>query len=405
MKKTPIDSKSAGKRNEKLILTLLQEHKILSQTELCRLVGIGSSTASTIVSRLREKGLVIESQGASTRRGPKPVNISINPQSAYVIAVEINPSYVTIGLFDFVGAPVDKTRLPLGADRSVDHVTRLLADNLLELVGRHAVEPGKVLGVGVALSGSVCNDGTVSLSSPLGWKNVPLRERLQSITPFHIFVYSTRVRLLAEIARNPQLASKNVLYLNVAGGVGSTFYSGGKLIFGSTGRYGEIGHTIVDPNGLECGCGHRGCLEAIISGPALAARIRRDVGDGRDSLLQQRLRSNPDLTPEEIINLWGQAIQENDAYALELREFVADHISRTVAAAINAYDPEVVLLGGYVCLRFPDYLIEKIRRAIPTSVYEDSHRRIEILSAAAGEEALISGVASAALQDGLDFAL
>lgn len=404
MKKSPIDSKSAGKRNEKLILSLLREHKTLSQTELCRLVGIGSSTASTIVSRLREKGLVIENQGESTRRGPKPINISINPQSAYVIGVEINPSYVTIGLFDFVGNLVDKIRLSLGADHSVEHVTNLLSINLLGILSRHSIPPAKVLGVGITLSGSVCKDGIVSLSSPLGWKDVPLRDLLKSMTPFATFVYSNRVRLLSEIAKDPSLAAKNILYLNVAGGVGSTIYMGGKLVFGATGRYGEIGHTVVDPNGPQCGCGHRGCLEAVISGPALAARIRHDL-QSRDSVLKEKLKENGRLTPEEIIGLWGQAVGEQDPYALELRDFFADHVRRMAAAAINAYDPEVVILGGYVILQFPDYLIEKIRETIPAAVYEDSHREIQILKAGAGEDVLISGVASAVFQDSLDFAL
>lgn len=405
MKKSPIDSKSAGKRNEKLILSLLREHKTLSQTELCRLVGIGSSTASTIVSRLRDKGLVVESQGESTRRGPKPVNISINPQSAYVIGVEINPSYVTVGLFNFTGNLVDKIRLSLGTNHSVEHVTDLLSINLLGILGRHGISSSRVLGVGVTLSGSVCRNGVVSLSSPLGWKDVPLRDLLKSATPFPTFVYSNRVRLLAEIAQNPSLASKNVLYLNVAGGVGSTIYVGGKLIVGSTGRYGEVGHTVVDPNGPLCGCGHYGCLEAFISGPALAARIRRDLKAGRESVLREKLDHNGELTPEEIIGLWGQAVQENDAYSLELREFFADHVSRMAAAAINAYDPEVVVLGGYVILQFPEYLIERIRDTIHTAVYEDRHREIEILKAGAGENVLINGVANAVFQDSMDYAL
>jgi DNA-binding transcriptional ArsR family regulator len=99
---------------KKLILSLLRKHESLSQTQLCRLVGIGSSTASTIVSRLRDKGLVLENRGLSDRRGPKPVILRLNPDRFTVIGIEINPSYVTVGLFDFIGKMTDKIQISSG---------------------------------------------------------------------------------------------------------------------------------------------------------------------------------------------------------------------------------------------------------------------------------------------------
>ena len=122
MSQSPIDSKSAGRRNEILILSLLRKHGSLSQTQLCRLVGIGSSTASTIVARLRDKGLVLENRGQSDRRGPKPTILRLNPDAHRVIGIEINPSYLIIGLFDFVGQMIDKVQIKLASDQSPDHV-------------------------------------------------------------------------------------------------------------------------------------------------------------------------------------------------------------------------------------------------------------------------------------------
>jgi predicted NBD/HSP70 family sugar kinase len=133
------------------------------------------------------------------------------------------------------------------------------------LLNEHNLSPEYILGAGVTLSGSVSSGGIVHLSSPLGWKDVPLRQMLSEHFEFPIALYSNRVRLLAEIAADPELASKNILYLNVANGVGSTVYMNGRLVYGATGRYGEIGHNVIDANGPLCGCGHRGCLEAHIA--------------------------------------------------------------------------------------------------------------------------------------------
>ena len=400
MSHSPIDSKTAGQRNEKLILSLLRKHGSLTQTQLCRLVGIGSSTASTIVARLRDKGLVQESRGSSQRRGPKPSILSLNPKCSYVIGIEINPSYAVIGMFDFVGRLVGKRRMLLGPDHSPVYVIDLVRGGLEGFLREHHLNEDSVLGAGVTLSGSVSSGGEVYLSSPLGWRDVPLRRLLSEYFNFPIVIYSNRVRLLAEIAAAPELATRNILYLNVANGVGSTVYSEGRLVFGATGRYGEIGHNVIDPDGPLCGCGHRGCLEAHISGPALAGKIERDVRNGAQTLLAEGLGQQ--TTPEQLLANWPKAVDKGDAYAIALRDYAAGLISRCAADAINGYAPDVLILAGYVNLLFADVFAEAIGLRMKTAVYDSEMRQIEIRPAKAGEDALINGICAAVLQDTLD---
>ncbi|MCE5186594.1 MAG: ROK family transcriptional regulator [Planctomycetaceae bacterium] len=403
-KNSPIDSKGAGRRNELMILTMLRKHKRLSQTELCRLAQIGSSTASTIVARLRDKGLIVETRGLSDRRGPKPTLLELNPQSLYVIGVEISPSYLYIGLFNFVGGMKDKDRVPLGQDHSPDHVIGLLGRHIAAMIDKNSLESEQVIGSGVTLSGSVAHDGSVSLSSPMGWTDVPLRERLSSLLGFSVLVYNNRVRLLAEFEIQPELASKNILYLNLANGVGSTLYVNGRMMSGATGRYGEIGHIVIDPNGPRCGCGNVGCLEAFISGPSLAGRIKRDFESGRAPVFAPIFAANAQPAPEEVVSLWADAARRGDAYSVSLRDETADRFSGVAALAINCYDPDIIILAGYIALLFPDVFADAIRQKMRTNVYDHLLRDIEITTARAGEDAVIKGLAAAVLQDSLSMA-
>ena len=397
--KSPIDSRLAGLRNEIMVLKMLRENTRISQSQLCALAGIGSSTASTIVARLRDKGFVSESPGTSTNRGPKPIILELNPKCRYIFAAEINPSYIFLGLFDFVGSIVDKIRISIGHDRSVEHVIDLLSINIPGLLTRNAIATDKVLGLGVTLSGSVLPEGIISLSSPMGWKNVHLKEKLQPYFKFPVFIYNNRVRVLAEIANNPELDSKNILYLNVADGVGSTIFMDGKLIIGSTGRYGEIGHIVIDPNGPVCGCGNTGCLEAFISGPALIEKIRKELPSTSDQCFSEALTAADDtLNPEDILSSWQRHIDNDIKYAILLREYVSHYFCDIAATLINCYDPNIVMLAGYVCDQINDYLAENIHKRIETAVYESSLRKIEIIPASTGKDALIKGVASAVLQ-------
>jgi len=396
MDKKTIDSKSAGVRTEKLILGLLRQHTKLSQAQLCEMANLGSSTVCYIVGRLREKGLIIEKQGKSIKRGAKPVAVSINPKGQFIVGVEINPNNILIGLFDFNCQLIEMTQVLLSDDRSPDNIGNILEINLRGLLGKHHIEHKKLSGVGVVLSGSISRDGIVELSSPLGWKSVPLRQMLIDRLKVPVMVCTTRVRLLAENSQTHNLHYKNILSFNIANGVGSHAIIDGHLLHGSTNRGGEIGHIIIDPSGPECGCGHKGCLESFISGPALAKRIRCDIQKGNQTLLKETVAT--DDLPETVISKWGQAIERKDDYSLKLCDFIAEHFSRIVAITINCYDPDIVLLGGYVAKQCFDSLAQAIRKKIETDVYDSNSRNIQIKEARLSHEALVIGAAKTAFQ-------
>ncbi|MHC4929127.1 MAG: ROK family transcriptional regulator [Planctomycetota bacterium] len=394
---TADDSKNAGVRNERLVIDLLRDQGPLSQAMICTITGLGSSTISYIVRRLREKGLILEKVGHSTRRGAKPVLIDINSTGQFIIGTEINPSYLLIGLFDFNANLVDDIKLSLKLDHSVEKVVHLLEVNVKGLLSKNDIASDKLVGVGVTLSGSISSEGKVQLSSPLGWRNVSLKENLSQIFHCSVDIYTTKVRLLAEMDVQPPLLSKNIVYLNVANGVGSTVLVDGKIIHGATNRCGELGHVVIDPEGPLCGCGQQGCLEAHISGPAIIKKIKGDIAAGINSELAELINSQD--TPEDNVKKLKQAIESKDPYAIEIREFIADRLSRSAAMAINLFDPDSLILAGYVSEICPDYFAEHINHRFESDVYDQSSRNIQVISARAGQQALINGVAAAVLQE------
>jgi predicted NBD/HSP70 family sugar kinase len=321
--------------------------------------------------------------------------IDLNPTGSYVIGAEINPSYLLVGLFDFTRELVDHLKVSLDLDHSADHIVHLLEVTVKGLLSKHAILTPKLTGLGVTLSGSISSNGVVQLSSPLGWKQVPLKDKLTPTFECPVWVYTTKVRLLAEMDVQP-ISSNNIVYLNAANGVGSTGVVDGRLINGSTNRCGEIGHVVVDPEGPLCGCGQRGCLEAMISGPALVTKIKNDLVAGRNSVLSDRISEED--SPETMSELLKCAIEQGDPYAHEIREFIATHLARSAAIVINLFDPDVVILGGYVCEVSRDYFAARIKREFENYVYDHVSRNVEIVFARAGEQAPVKGVAAAILQ-------
>ena len=396
MRRKITDPKSAGISNEKLVLRILRQNGEISQAQVCEFTGLRSSTLSYITGRLREKNLITERTGESTKRGAKPVMLSINPQGKLIISISINPGHTVIGLFDFSCELIEKAEV-YHSDNSVDNVSELVENSIRELFNKHQIIEENVLGIGVVVSGTVGPEGVVVLSSPLGWKDVALKKILTGKFQFSVQIYSTRVRFLAETGIDNSLASKSVLYLNVADGVGGTLYTDGKILDGATGRFGELGHIIVEPDGPLCGCGHRGCLEAIISGPSLAKKIKADIAAGQETILSQRVEEND--TAESVISNLSNAQDKGDAYALSLRKMIAEYLSRIAAVAINCFDPQVVMLAGYVMNHSADFFAQAIEEKLEREVYDNKSRRIEITQARAGKDVLIKGVAMAVLQD------
>ena len=397
MQKRTIDQKDIAATNEQLVISLLRKHGPMSQAQLRKKAALSSSTTSYIIGRLRTKHLITESQGQSTKRGAKPVLVQIDPAGRYAVGIEINPNTLILGLFDFTGKLIEKIYAPLAADHSPETVANAIEINLRGLLAKHNINTPKLTGIGVALSGSITPDGNVELSSPLGWKAVPLKKLLQQRLPAPVTICTTRVRLLAEMEIEPDASYDNVLYLNIADGVGSHIIIDGHLIHGSTNRSGEIGHITVDPNGPTCGCGHKGCLEALIGGPALAKKITDDIAQGTDTTLKQTVTEND--TPQQIIDKWADAINANDNYAIELQNFLTARFSSAAAAMINCYDPEIIILAGYISKHCFNALARSIKDKFAREVYDSETRNIKIKPAKAANEALITGAAITILQN------
>ncbi|MCF7974637.1 MAG: ROK family transcriptional regulator, partial [Phycisphaerae bacterium] len=399
MKSRPIDSKRAGERNERLILRVLRQQGSLSQTELCKMTGLGSSTASSIVSRLRDKGLILETEGTSHKRGPKPVILQINPLGRTIVAVEIDPDFVTLGLFDFTIEAREILRVPLGEAQHADQVIEELVTHLTELLQKHHIAQSQILGLGIALSGTISPNGCVVLSSPMGWKNIPLKALLSQRMSCPVSLFSTRVRLLAEMGYNDHAGFDNVLYINVADGVGCSITMDGVLLQGATGRCGEVGHIVMDEKGPTCGCGLRGCLEAFISGPAIADRIVMDLSQGQASSLRQTV--NDQDNHKSIINKWAQALCVQDVYAHALLEDFIGYLGKAIAMAVNLYDPQLVILAGYVNEACAAHIQPALEQAIGVNVYNSDSRTIQVQQARVGKQSLIIGTAMAVWQQGV----
>ncbi len=179
----------------------------------------------------------------------------------------------------------------------------------------------------------------------------------------------------------------NVIYIAVGTGVGAGLICDGKLYRGSLGFAGEFGHTTVDPDGLPCACGNRGCLETIASGPNIVRRAReRLFRDRSSSLSRLAVPGSGELTPERIAT---EALNGDD-FSLMILEQTGKWIGIAVANVINLLDLDMVVLGGGVMVA-GDLLLGPIIAEVKRRAFTAMVAHCEIVASLLGGQAGVIG--------------
>lgn len=256
---------------------------------------------------------------------------------------------------------------------------------------------GVIEGVGVGVAGPVDPNGTTVLFAPnLQWADVPVRDLLEDATGLFIMVENDgNAAAWGEAKFGAGRNSSSVVTVTVGTGIGGGVVLNGELLRGAHGAAGEIGHMGAVPDGLQCGCGRKGCWEQYASGNALVRETRRL--ETEKLLNAQILLALGDGTPEGVTGEHiTEAAQKGDPVAIASLEQLGVWLGRGLASLTAILDPEVFVIGGGVS-EAGELLLASARITLAERVIGRSHRPIpEIRVAELGNMAGIVGAASLA---------
>ena len=240
-----------------------------------------------------------------------------------------------------------------------------LIQRIAALVERTLDEAGvsrsKVRAVSIGAPGPIDRvRGVVEEAPNLGWKRVPLRSELRQLLRVPVFVENdVNVGLMGEHALGAGRGVKNVVGIFAGTGIGGALIFDGKLYEGSRGGAGEIGHTVLLVNGPLCGCGHRGCAEALASRTAMERDVRAAIKAGRKShvLRIMKKKKKERMTSSIIV----AALKKNDPVMQEVMKRAQYYLGILAANAVNLLDPECVVFGGGIAERMKGDFVDPIR--------------------------------------------
>jgi glucokinase len=265
------------------------------------------------------------------------------------IGVDLGGTNLRWAVVDMLGNRLYQDRIP--RPHGPAEIVAAMRDAVCQCFERFP-EP-EARGAGVAVPGIVCD--TWVTSNNLGWHQLPLKDALESLPLPVTIMNDMAAGAVGELHFGRARGLRNVIFLTVSTGIGAGIIVDGEVYRGANGLAGEVGHTVVDLNGLLCGCGRRGCWEMIGSGTAHRRRIREAYTSGTWP------NQETEPSPEEVTN--QARAGDRAARALVLRS--ARYIGIGVANLANLYDPEAVIFtGGFARNNWDlvhDYLLQEVR--------------------------------------------
>lgn len=395
---TTADQVLVRKLNTSLIMECLRTSGPLSRAGLSAATGLNRSTVSSIVTDLLEKGLVREiGLQFSTRTGRPGMLLELNPDGGCAVGVEIGVDFISAVLTDFVARVLWRKRIPTNPEEGQDVIIGQAEEIVQEAlaVGRGRGLP--LLGIGLGVPGLVdIHEGTLVFAPNLRWCDVPLRQMWTQRFGLPVFVENeANAAALGEYYFGNARGVQNLIYLSAGVGLGGGIIIKGKLFRGSNGYAGEVGHMTVDPDGELCGCGKRGCWETLVGPRAIARRVRRALESGEQSSIPSLIENDLDRIDVSIV---VQAAQAGDPVARTALEEVGTYLGIGISNLVNAFNPEMVVVGGVLSLAGP-FLVPIIEETVQTHALPQPRKALTITTSAHGVDACVMGAAALVLDE------
>jgi glucokinase len=309
----------------------------------------------------------------------------------YIIGIDLGGTYIKAGSVSKEGKLLKEVSLPSQGEIGPQAVVSQIAKAVDDLRSQHGGD--KLLGVGIGSPGIVDLDGgTVKYPPNLAnWKVFRLGEEV-----------SKKIGVRAEVENDANAAAvgeqkfgagkglNNFIMITLGTGVGGGFIVDGKVFRGETGGAGELGHTTINMDGPQCGCGNRGCVEAYVGQRHLSRRVAEQLKSHPESLINKLIAGDPEKLEPKVIS---QAADRGDKFALAVWQEVGTYVGTAVASTFNLFDIGTLIIGGGVA-KAGRPLFDSIEATIEERVLSSLKPRVKVMKAQLENSAGVLGAAA-----------
>jgi len=360
-------------RNRRRVLDVLRIRGHTSQADIARATGLSRTTIHTLISELKDAGMVLEVDGrpASTGSGRPAVQLVLQKTSRAVLGIDFGHSHVQVAVADLAHNVLAERHRDLDVNHRAKEALDFSAEMAAEVLGEVGIDRSRVIGAGIGIPGPVDRErGTAGSATILpGWVGVRIADAMQERLGLPVDIENdANLGALAELTWGAGRDCTNFAYIKAATGIGAGLVIDGALLRGATGTAGEL-----------CYCGNRGCLETVASGPAITRLVAEGNGEA------------PSL---------AEVIERASAGDVRCRRAISDagrEIGVAVAGLCNLINPERVIIGGLLSSA-GNILLQPLRESIRRHAVQAAAERVDVRAASFVERAELLGALALALR-------
>ncbi len=328
------NSQSVKTENIKLVIEKLIELRETSRIELARLTTLNKATISSIISELVIKEIVIETDKTVKTSGRSAKVIALNKNAGRILSIELLTDSLYGVITNLFGTILYEVRKEISDPEFRPYLTILLS-TIDELKENTIDSKYGVIGIGIGVYGILSKSKKIKYAPFTSWKDIELKTIIEDYTGIKTYVENeANISALGEHLVYAE--QDNLISLNIGIGVGMGIIIDNKLYTGENGYAGEIGHTIIVPNGKKCVCGNYGCLEKYISNSALVERYAE--------------LSKETISLSEIINRY----KHQDKHAITVYNEFIDLLSLTINNISQILNPKTIVINSKVVESIPE---------------------------------------------------
>lgn len=377
----PGSQSALRQRNTQLIIDTLARRGPTTQATLSRITGLSTGTISNLVKLLESKEVVTATPTVDS--GRRALAIGLRGQGQVVAGIDIDRTSLRVILCS-LGHEVlaeEALRLPIG--HSPESTFKLAADLVALAMQSSGTSPDQLANVGLSISSAVEHGNVLLIPDPLlpNWEGVSIKALATQYLdkPCHID-NDANLGALAQVTFGPFKEVSNLAFIKVSRGIGAGLLVHGEIVRGATGTAGEIGHTLVVPNGLPCRCGNRGCLETVAS----TTRILNDIG---------RSARNRELSDENLI---VEMSRKREPAAIRALTEAGYALGISLASLSSLLNPSTVVIGGALA-EVGTPLLEPVYRGFHRHCMADLAHRTNLVMNQLGDRTECLGAAALAI--------
>jgi len=312
--------------------------------------------------------------------------------SKSAIGVDLGGTNVRLGIVSEKGSIISSSRMPTEVGEGPERVIRRIVTAVKSLMRKSAGREHVCTGVGIGVPGIISlPEGIVRFSPNLpGWTDIQLRDSLEKMLGLPVVVENdANAYALGEHRFGAGKGTVSMVCITLGTGVGGGIIIDRSLVRGSDGMAGEVGHMTVRPNGIQCNCGNRGCVERYSSATAIVERTLSAIRRGAKTSLGHRYTKTPGLlTARDVYD----AAMAGDALSTRIYRDAGRCLGIMAADLINLLNPDRIVVGGGMAAAW-ELISVPMRAEVKKRAFDIPAARCGIMPGLLGDDAGVQGAA------------